>query len=159
MAEKEIRNATVLAILPAREDRLSLSVAFADSGWILVFAGNLGEALAVLQSILVGVVLCDTRLTGGHTWRELMSEMLNMEAAPPLILADRLADECLWVEALTLGVYDLLAKPFDPKEVLRAVNTACRCHENRPGRVRNRRQPQNGSRGSHEAARAMAASV
>ena len=64
MAEKEIRNATVLAILPAREDRLSLGVALADSGWILVFAGNLGEALAVLQSILVGVVLCDTRLTG-----------------------------------------------------------------------------------------------
>lgn len=54
MAEKQIQNATVLAILPAREGRLSLSVAFADSGWILVFTGSLGEGLVVLQSILPG---------------------------------------------------------------------------------------------------------
>jgi DNA-binding NtrC family response regulator len=103
VAEKEIQNATVLAILPAREDRLSLSVAFADSGWILVFTGNLREALVVLQSILVGVVLCDIRFPCGHTWKDLISQMLRMEDPPLLILADRLADDCLWVEALNLG--------------------------------------------------------
>ena len=59
MAEKDIQNATVLAILPAGEDRLSLSAAFADSGWILVFTGRLAEALAVLGSVVVGGVLCD----------------------------------------------------------------------------------------------------
>jgi len=159
VAEKEIQNATVLAILPAREDRLSLSLAFADSGWILVFTGNLGEALAVLRSILVGAVLCETCLPGGDTWRELMREMLKMEAPPPLILADRLADESLWVEALNLGVYDLVAKPFDPKEVLRTVSMACRRHESRSGLVRNRRQPDARGGDSKEPALAMSASL
>ena len=158
MAEKEFQNATVLAVLPAREDRLSLSLAFADSGWVLVFTGNLREALAVLQSILVGVVLCDTCLPGGQTWRDLIHEMLGMEDPPPLILADRLADDCLWDEALNLGAYDVLAKPFDSREVLRTVTTACRRHENRSGLVRNRKEAEAG-RECEEAARAMDAAL
>lgn len=43
---------------------------------------------------------------------------------PSLILTSRLADEHLWVEALNLGVWDVLAKPFDPTEVLRSVKAA-----------------------------------
>jgi DNA-binding response OmpR family regulator len=43
-------------------------------------------------------------------------------------------------EALNLGAYDLLAKPFDTREVLYAVTTACRHseteHEMTPARER-----------------------
>ena len=155
----EIENATVLAILPVLQDRLSLSAAFSDSGWILVFTGNLVEALAVLRSVLVGVVICDSYLPGGHTWRDLISEMLKMQIPPPLILADRLADDRLWVETLNLGVHDLLRKPFDSKEVLRAVTLACRSHENRAGLVRSRKESKAGSNDSKEAARAFAAGL
>jgi DNA-binding response OmpR family regulator len=155
----QIRNATVLATLGAREDRLSLSEAFGHSGWILVVTGSLEEAMAVLRSILIGVVLCDVRLPGGYTWRDLMTEMKELGDPPPLIVADRLADECLWLEALNFGAYDLLAKPFDSKEVLRAVTAACRRHENRSRLGRERRKPEAGSRDSKEAARAMSASA
>jgi DNA-binding NtrC family response regulator len=155
--ENEIENATVLAILPAHEDRLSLSAAFAGSGWISVFTGNIEEALAVLESVRVGVVVCDVRLPGGHSWRDLINEMLQMQAPPPLILADRLADNRLWVETLNLGVYDLLAKPFDSKEVLRAVTMACRRQEHRSGLVRDGKE--SGSGDSKEAARGMSASL
>ena len=148
--ENKIENATVLAILPADEDRLSLSAAFAGSGWILVFTGSLEEGLAVLKSVLVGVVICDMRLSGGDSWKDLIDEMLQMQTPPPLILADRLADDRLWVEALNLGVYDLLARPLDPKEVVRAVTMACLRNERRSGFMRNRKQ--SGSRDSKEAA-------
>lgn len=157
MAEKQIRNATVLAILPAREDRLSLSLAFAGSEWILVFTGSLGEGLAVLQSILVGAVLCDIRLPGGRTWRDLINEMRKMEVPPPLIAVDRLADDCAWIEALNLGVYDLVAKPFDSREVLRTVTTACGRQDTRSRLVRKWKQPE--ARDSKETARAMGASL
>ena len=120
--------------------------------------GDLREALAVLQSILVGVVVCDVRFPGGHTWRDLINQMLRMEDPPPLIEADRLADDCLWLEALNLGLYDVLAMPFDSREVLRTVTTACRRHENRSGQVRKRRQPEAG-RESKEGARAAGASL
>jgi DNA-binding response OmpR family regulator len=36
-----------------------------------------------------------------------------------------LADEALWAEVLNLGGYDVLTKPFDPKEVHHAVSMAC----------------------------------
>ena len=34
------------------------------------------------------------------------------------------ADERLWAEALNLGAYDVLAKPFDRTEVMRVVSMA-----------------------------------
>jgi DNA-binding NtrC family response regulator len=157
VAENEIQNATVLAILPAREDRRCLSAVFADSNWILVFTGNIAEALGVLRSIVVGVVLCDIRFPGGHTWRDLLHEMSKMEDPPPLIVADRLADDRRWVEVLNLGAHNLLAKPFNSEEVLRAVTAACRGHENQRGPVRNWSQPEADSRDPKEASRAMGA--
>jgi DNA-binding response OmpR family regulator len=37
-----------------------------------------------------------------------------------------LADDYLWSEALNLGAYDVLAKPFDVEEVVRTVDAARR---------------------------------
>jgi DNA-binding response OmpR family regulator len=45
---------------------------------------------------------------------------------PPLIVTSRLADERLWVEALNLGAFDVLAKPFDSTEAMRVVGAAWR---------------------------------
>ena len=44
--------------------------------------------------------------------------------APSLIVASRLADDRLWAEALNLGAWDVLAKPFDHIEVIRSVKSA-----------------------------------
>jgi FixJ family two-component response regulator len=41
-----------------------------------------------------------------------------------LIVTSRLADEHLWAEALNLGAYDVLAKPFDQEEVIRVLSSA-----------------------------------
>jgi DNA-binding response OmpR family regulator len=55
--------------------------------------------------------------------------MLEMEDPPPLIVADRIAEDRLGLRHRTWA-YDLLAKPFEAKEVWHAVITACRRHEN-----------------------------
>jgi len=44
--------------------------------------------------------------------------------APSLIVTSRLADDRLWVEALNLGAWDVLAKPFDRSEVIRNMKSA-----------------------------------
>ena len=41
-----------------------------------------------------------------------------------LIVTSLLADEHLWAEALNIGAYDVLAKPFDRKEVIRIFSLA-----------------------------------
>ena len=43
---------------------------------------------------------------------------------PLLVVASRLADDRLWVEALNLGAYDVLAKPYVSREVVRTFSCA-----------------------------------
>jgi FixJ family two-component response regulator len=47
-----------------------------------------------------------------------------MANAPSLIVTSRLADDRLWAEALNLGAYDVLAKPFERLELVRSVSSA-----------------------------------
>lgn len=132
VAEKGIANATILAII-ADEDWAPLGELFAGSIWKVVFARTLFDTQTALRRSPPGVVICDGRLSDGHSWKDLLHEIRKMEDPPPLIVADRLAEDRLWAEALNLGAYDLLAKPFDGKEVWHAVTTACRRRENENG--------------------------
>ena len=43
---------------------------------------------------------------------------------PLLIVTSRFADERLWAEALNVGAYDVLAKPFERDEVNRVLTSA-----------------------------------
>ena len=55
-----------------------------------------------------------------------MLEHISLFPDPPLlIVTSGLADARLWAEALNLGTYDVLAKPFDATEVIRIVRLAC----------------------------------
>ena len=130
MAEEPIANSTILAVFSAREDRTSLANIFAHSNWKLRFTRTLPQTQTALSKSPVGVVISESCLSDGRCWRELLVELQKMKYPPPLIVADRLADERLWAELLNLGGYDLLATPFDTKEVLHAVGTACRRYEN-----------------------------
>ena len=54
-----------------------------------------------------------------------MLDHISLLPDPPLlIVTSRLADERLWAEALNLGAWDVLAKPFDADEVIRIVSIA-----------------------------------
>ncbi len=130
MAENPIANPTILAVVSAREDRAWLASIFAHSNWKLRFARVLPDTQTELTKSPMGVVISETRLFDGHCWKDVLHEIQKMEDPPPLIVADRLADERLWSEVLNFGAHDLLAKPFDAREVLHAVTTACRRSEN-----------------------------
>jgi FixJ family two-component response regulator len=138
VAEKPIANRTIVAVFPAGEDRTSLINIFGRSTWKLQFTCTLPETQIAL-SPAPGAVISGVRLSDGHSWNDLLCEMQKMECPPPLIVGDRLADERLWAEVLNLGGYDLLAKPFNAKEVLHVVSTACRRteHVQEMARLRN----------------------
>jgi DNA-binding NtrC family response regulator len=69
------------------------------------------------------LTLCDDRLEDGD-WKAILDVTLKRRYPSHLIVASRLADECLWAEALNHGCYDVLAKPYDASEVIRVVSTA-----------------------------------
>ena len=54
----------------------------------------------------------------------MLREITRISHPPMLIVTSRTADDRLWAEALNLGAYDVLAKPFDQSEVTRVVSLA-----------------------------------
>jgi DNA-binding NtrC family response regulator len=93
-----------------------------ESIWLLHRSANLRSAHALLRENRIAVVLCERDVPG--TWRELLKEINILQNPPSLIVTSRLADNHLWAEALNLGAYDVLAKPFDTNEVVRSLRSA-----------------------------------
>lgn len=114
---------TVLSISPLEEDHLSLQAIVGHSRWIFFKAERLLPALALLRQHEISVILCERDLIPG-TWIDVRENIYDMPHPPSLIVTSRLADDHLWAEALNLGAWNVLAKPFDRGEVLRSVKAA-----------------------------------
>ena len=121
---------TVLSVSPTDEVHFSLQDIFNHSKWTLCKTHSLPAALAFLRAHRTSVVLCETDLAQG-TWRDLLQEISRAPDAPVVIVSSRVADDRLWAEALNLGAWDVLARPFVKSEVVRAVSAAWRHWWNR----------------------------
>jgi DNA-binding NtrC family response regulator len=126
MAEPQTANATILGLISAIEERKMLESMFDGSKWRLRFVRTIEEVRIALDREPISVIISDTCLSDGHGWKDVLNEICDALDAPPLIVADRLADEALWGEVLNLGGFDLLMKPLVTKEVLHVVSAACR---------------------------------
>lgn len=114
---------TVLSVSPLEEDHASLQAIAGRSKWKLFNADRVTSALALLRSHDISVVVCERDLEPG-TWVDILEQIEPMPNPPSLIVTSRLADERLWAEALNLGAWDVLMKPFDGSEVIRSVKLA-----------------------------------
>ena len=112
----------VLSVSPNHEDCASLERIF-KSGWTVIASATVASALSVLREMPIPIVICDCDIWSG-TWREMLDHIAFLPDPPLLIVTSRLADERLWAEALNLGAWDVLAKPFDVDEVVRIVGVA-----------------------------------
>lgn len=113
---------TVLSVSPLEEDHSSLKAIVGHSSWRLFEAHNVSDSLVLLQEHDIAVVLCERELLPG-TYIDLLEHIIAKPNAPSVIVASRVADERLWAEALNLGAWDVLAKPFDRTEVVRSVKS------------------------------------
>jgi two-component system response regulator PilR (NtrC family) len=131
----------VLSVSPVQDDRSSVQSILSHSNWRLYDADRLASALAILRENDIGVVLCECDLEPG-TWIDMLERLRYLRDAPALIVTTRQADDQLWAEALRLGAYDVLAKPFDQRGLMSSISRAwqhwLRQHENRPQTMRAR---------------------
>jgi DNA-binding NtrC family response regulator len=114
---------TVLSVSPRAQDYFSLQGHFSHSKWELYKADSIASAMAVVRTSEIAVVICERDLSPG-TWIDMLEELMSLRYAPPLIVTSRLADDKLWAEALNLGAYDVLVKPFERTELVRSVHLA-----------------------------------
>jgi DNA-binding NtrC family response regulator len=113
------------------EDHAGLADIFAQSQWLLCpqsrwelkTSRSLDAALLLLRQKQVPIVICERDLHGA-SWKALLEQAALLPDPPYLVVASRLADEYLWAEALNLGAYDVLAKPYETGEVVRVLSSA-----------------------------------
>jgi DNA-binding response OmpR family regulator len=112
----------VLVVISSTTDRWSLQRTLIDGGWNLAVAETVDEVRAALQEgPSIAVVMSGTQLSDGASWKDLLRAIQAVPIPPELIVTAALADEHLWGEVLNLGGHDLLATPFDAKEVSTAT--------------------------------------
>lgn len=118
---------TVLAMIPDDEDRRSLDQILTRSVWKMRPASTLEQGQAALESGDIGVIVTDPDLPDGCCWIDIANAAHRVAFPPNVIVTSALGDDRLWAEVLNLGGFDLLLKPFHPREVLHSVSMAWRC--------------------------------
>ena len=90
----------------------------------LFFAAGVQEAQERLREPnSYDLLFVGTELPDG-SWQDLLPFTCNHERPCEMIVCSRLGDERLWAEVMARGGYDLIAEPFEEREVLRIIQGA-----------------------------------
>ena len=114
---------SALLVSAVEEDREFLGRVFSQQGWLLYTTRVPETALAFLRDNPIPVVVTERNSPFGD-WKDLLAAIQQLPNAPLFIVSARLADDYLWAEALNLGAYDVLPKPFETAEVERVLGSA-----------------------------------
>jgi DNA-binding response OmpR family regulator len=129
------RTVTVLEISPFESDHAALKRIFSHSNWKLHISRTCSEAISLLKSKLIPVILCERDLPDG-SWKDIVERTAQAANPPAVIVSSRLADDHLWSEVLNQGGYNVLSKPFNDSEVFRDVSLAWLHWKARADRIR-----------------------
>ena len=114
---------TIVSVSGLEEDQAVLEQILRQGTWRLRHAQNCREAYDCLAADDPAIVICESHLSDG-TWLDVLRRGACCATPPAVIVSSRAADDRLWAEVLNLGGCDVLAKPFDAKEVLWAAAMA-----------------------------------
>ena len=111
------RSPTRVAVIDDEQDmRASISQWLSLSGFQPETYASAEDALGVLGADYPGIVVSDIRMPG-MDGMALLKRLMGMDASLPVILITGHGDVPMAVEAIRLGAYDFLEKPFDPERM------------------------------------------
>jgi DNA-binding NtrC family response regulator len=114
----------VLFISPDSAEAETLSAMLRPAALRLDHATCLDEARSMLARQSYRTILTEAVLPDG-AWTDVIDLTYEMGVFPAIVVTRNTADDLFWAEVLNLGAYDLLAQPFDEKEVRRILTNAC----------------------------------
>ena len=117
------RIVTVLLVSDSEQDHDWLGEVFRHSKWNMLSARSCSDALEILKTNRIPVVVCECALPDGG-WKNILNRFAQSPEEPALVVTSSQADDRLWAEVLNLGGYDVLSKPFDRAEVIRVIGAA-----------------------------------
>ncbi len=103
--------------------RESLQLVLSAEGYAVAGAADGEAALARIEAESFDVILCDLRMPG-MDGMELLPQLVRRLPHTTVIMMSAYGTEDLALQAMGLGAYDYLAKPFPPAEVLLTIRKA-----------------------------------
>jgi two-component system response regulator PilR (NtrC family) len=113
----------ILLVTADPETRRALSEMVRSTGLECRAAASVAEARALVARERPALVFCDRRLADG-SFRELLGAEEVQEANVPVVVASRLGETDEYLEAMRLGAFDFIAKPYHRSEVEQIVHNA-----------------------------------
>jgi DNA-binding response OmpR family regulator len=113
----------LLSVSPLSEDHAALRRILDDSQWQVGTADSCRGASTYLHHSEAVIVFCEHSLPDG-SWKRVLDEAAACPVPPLIVVTSRLADDRLWAEVLNLGGFDVLAKPFQEREVRHVIESA-----------------------------------
>lgn len=112
-----VRSPSRIVVVDDEQDmRASISQWLSLSGFTPETYASAEEALAVLGPEFPGIVVTDIRMPG-MDGMAFLKRLMGMDATLPVILITGHGDVPMAVEAMRLGAFDFLEKPFDPERM------------------------------------------
>jgi two-component system nitrogen regulation response regulator GlnG len=118
---------TILVVDDLKEIRWLLSNIMKQAGYTPVEAGTGEEALRAIGQQPPSAILLDLRMPGAEGM-EVLKELKKQNLDIPVIIITAYGELRSAVEAVKLGAYDYLTKPFDNEDVLLTVKRAIEEH-------------------------------
>ena len=116
---------TVLGISAHPKDLDRLRDILSRMKWNLREARSCHEAMMVLCSYWMPIIVCDRSLPDGN-WKDILSLTAPLLEPPSVIVMSEVVDDSWSAEVLDMRGYGVLAKPLDEGEVTRVLVAACR---------------------------------
>jgi DNA-binding response OmpR family regulator len=124
-ATPQARTAPVITVVVVLgSDTSGLPDILRHSNWNIQTVADFDEAAVCLQASAPCVVVAPYESSTSDGWPKLLDFLQRSGSPSRLILTDRLTDELMWADALSLGAHDVLAQPFDPTEIFRVITAA-----------------------------------
>src|SRR6056297_932990 len=115
-----------VAIVDDEQDmRQSISQWLALSGFTTETYSDGMDAIAAIGSDFPGVVITDIRMPG-LDGMGLLKRLNALDSTIPVILITGHGDVPMAVEAMRLGAFDFLEKPFDPEKMMALAERAAK---------------------------------
>ena len=113
----------LVAITQNPDDAETLRHIASSCGWRISIVESSSAAMASLNEQPTPLVICDRDLSG-EAWRDALAKIAAQPQAVCVLLASRVVDDYLWHQVIRHHGYDVVAKPFQPEELRRAVTFA-----------------------------------
>jgi DNA-binding NtrC family response regulator len=129
----------VLIVDDEPASRYGMKRALEKEGYSILEAGSVGEAERAIEDDSPAVVLLDVRLAS-ESGLDYLPKLASKDFPPVVIVVTAHGSERMAVQAIKLGAYDYLAKPFDVDELRILVRNAFEAYTLRSDNQRLRRE-------------------